>query len=262
MEKRNLYILITIVITLWLQIGCAKSVDTRSAVPQLQPAEIAAAKSQAAGLFAEREDPARLREAVATLAKLRNPDNRDYEVEWAFAKYNYFLGRHTKDEKESDAAYNDGKEAAKIASNLEPQKPEGYFWYGANLGELCKKSPLTVGLRSVGDVQDAMKKVIELQPDYQGASAYDVLAQVELGTRLKGGSVAKAVEYLETAISIQSNNTNLRLHLAEAYLAANKEAEAKKQLEFLLTMKPDPEYLPEHKEDVEAARKLLQTKFQ
>ncbi len=261
MKKRNPYILITIVITLWLQIGCGQSTHPQAATAQLSPERVAQAKSDADNLFAQREDLAKLRDAIALLAAVRNPDSRDFEVEWKFASYNYFLGRHTKDEKESEAAFNYGKDAAKIASNMEPQKPDGFFWYGANLGELCKRSPITVGLQSVGDVQEAMKKVIEIEPAYQGASAYDGLAQIELGTRLKGGSIEKAVEYLEKAISIENDNTNLRLHLAEAYLAQNKEADARKQLDILLTMKPNPEYIPEHNESVAAARKLLQTKF-
>ena len=261
MEKRNLYILITIVITLWLQSGCTSMTDSQIPAAQANSGRIAAAKAGSDNLFKQRENLSKLREAIALLAKVRNPDNRDYEVEWKFARYNYFLGLHTDDKKEAESAFIDGRDAAKIASNMEPQKPDGFFWYGANLGELCKRSPITVGLQSVGDVQVAMNKVIELEPGYQGASAYDGLAQVELGTRLKGGSVEKAVAYLEKAISIEDDNTNLHLHLAEAYLAENRDAEAKKQLETLLKMKPNPEYIPEHNVSVEAARKLLQTKF-
>ena len=262
MEKRNLYILITIVITLWLQLGCTNRTNSQIPAVQVDPELIATAKAEADALFKQREDLSKLREAIGILGKVRNPDNRDYEIEWKFARYNYFLGLHTDDKKEAESAFTDGRDAAKIASNMEPQKPDGFFWYGANLGELCKQSPITVGLQSVGDVQEAMKKVIEIEPGYQGASSYDGLAQIELGTRLKGGSVEKAVEYLEKAISIESDNTNLRLHLAEAYLAQNKDADARKQLDLLLKMKPNPEYIPEHNESVAAARKLLQTKFQ
>ena len=262
MKKRNLYILITIVITLWLQSSCNSKANSQIPPVQIDPGQIAAAKAYADNRFAQRQDLSKLREAILLLANVRNPDNRDYEVEWKFARYNYFLGLHTDDKKEAESVFIDGRDAAKIASNMEPKKPDGFFWYGANLGELCKRSPITVGLQSVGDVQVAMNKVIELEPGYQGASAYDGLAQIELGTRLKGGSVEKAVAYLEKAISIEDDNTNLHLHLAEAYLAENKDAEAKKQLKTLLKMKPNPEYIPEHDASVEAARKLLQTKFQ
>ena len=107
-----------------------------------------------------------------------------------------------------------------------------------------------------------MNKVVELQPNYQGASAYDGLAQVELGTRLKGGSPEKAVEYLEKGITLEGDNTNLHVHLAEAFLALDKQADAKKQLDTAIHMTPNPDYLPEHKDAVAAARKILDTKFQ
>jgi len=54
---------------------------------------------------------------------------------------------------------------------------------------------------------------------------------------------------------------NLHLHLAEAYLAVKKEGEARKQLEHLLRMKPNPDFLIEGKESMEKAKKLLATRF-
>ena len=74
-------------------------------------------------------------------------------MEWTFAKYNYFLGKQTTNEKEAETVLEKGIEAGKIASRMEPQKPDGYFWYGANLGELSRLRPITVGLRSVDDIR-------------------------------------------------------------------------------------------------------------
>ena len=260
MDRQKLYILITIVITLCLLEGCAR-VETQNAPPPRDPALFAETRSRAETLFSQRQDLAKLREAVELLASLRDPESRNYDVEWNFAKYNYFLGTHTPDEKEAEAAFEKGKQAAGIALRMEPQKPDGYFWYGANLGELSKMSPVTVGFKSVDDIQRAMNKVIELQPEYQSASAYDVLAQVELATSLRGGKAVKAVEYLEQGLAIEQGNANIRLHLAEAYLAVGRRTEAKKQLDHLLQMKPHPEYLAEHNQAVEAAKRLLAKRF-
>lgn len=261
MKRRNLYILITIVITSYLQFGCAKGTSTQNLAPGASTEQISATRASAEQLFALRADPAKLREAVALMAKIRNPEKRDYDVEWTYARYNYFLGRYSKDEAESEKAFTVGRDAAKIAANINPSRPDGHFWYGANLGELCKRSPVTVGLRYVDDVRAAMNKVIEIEPGYQGASAYDVLGQIELATRIKDGTAEKAAEYLEKGLELEKENSSIYLHLAEAYLALDKSAEAKKRLDILLKMKPDPDYLPEHNESVEAARKLLATKF-
>jgi tetratricopeptide (TPR) repeat protein len=262
MKRKSFYSFITIVLLLNCLISCASSgqADIETSAPR-DSVDVSAALKQADELFRERSDVSKLREAVNLLAQARNPDKRDYEIEWKFAEYNYFLGKQSSDEKESEKALESGVQAGKIAARIEPNKPDGYFWHGANLGEQAKRAPLTKGLMSIGDIRAAMNKTIEIQPDYQGASAFDVLAEIELAMRLTGGDAKKAVDYLEKAIKIHNDNSYLHLHLAEAYLAVNRQADAKKQLELLLKMKPNPEYLPEYEESQKEARKLLETKF-
>ena len=262
MNKENFYRIITIVGLSFLIVSCASKAGTESVVKTVDPALISQTVVKSEELFNQREDVSKLREAVQILATVRNPDARNFEVEWKFAKYNYFLGRQTDNETEAEKAFDDGIQAGRIASRIAPDKPDGFFWYGANLGEQAKKSPVTVGVKSVDDIREAMNKVIELDPNYQGASAYDALGQIELSTAgLLGGKPEKAVEYLEKGVELNPNNTYLRLHLAEAYFAVGKKAEAKKQLDALLQMKPNPEYAVEHKETSEKAKKLLETKF-
>ncbi len=262
MTTNRFYRFITIAFLSFSLVSCASKAESESVIAPENTALIGETLTKCDTLFKEREDLAKLREAVKSLAAVRNPDRRNYEVEWKFAKYNYFLGKHTTDQKEKEKVFEDGKKAGQIASRLETNKPEGYFWYAANLGEQAKISPVTVGVKSLDDIKEAMNKVVEIQPDYQSASAYDALAQVELNTAgLMGGKPEKAVEYLEKALTINKENTYLYLHLAEAYIATGKKDEAKKQLEYLLKMKPNPDYMPEYNESIAKAKKLLETKF-
>lgn len=261
MKNFKLAILASVVITLCLQTGCSTTDAIETSGPTVTPEVISSSLMQSEALFKQREDVAKLREAVNTLRKARDYRQRNFEVEWKFARLNYFLGKQTTDDKESNAAFEEGRDAAKIASGLEPQKPDGYFWYGANLGELARKNPITVGLKSVDDVKAAMQKVVELQPDYQDTTAYDVLGQIEMETRIYGGKPEKAVELFEKALETEKENMNIHLHLGEAYLAVKKDAEARKQFEKVLSMKPDPDFLIEGKEAIEKAKKLLATKF-
>src|SRR5437899_1296084 len=93
MKNQKLYIFITIVITLCLQLACATK-DTPEQKPQ-QPSRaetLSAAIIQADALFRDRQDISKLREATILLARLRDPGQRNFEVEWKFAKINYFLG--------------------------------------------------------------------------------------------------------------------------------------------------------------------------
>lgn len=254
--------LLFILVSAVLFVSCASSgvsvVENIAPAAAVPAAEIIAKTDE---LCKKHEDLSVLRQCIQMLAQARKPDNRNYEVEWKFARYNYFLGKRTDNEAESEKALKAGADAGKIASRIEPNKPEGYFWYGANVGEQARRAPLTKGLTSLDDIRSTMNKVIEIQPDYQGASAYDVLGQLELATRLTTGKAEKAVEYLEKGLELEKENSFLRLHLAEAYLAVNRDAEARKQIDYLLQMKPDPDYLPEFKESTDRAKELLKTKF-
>lgn len=259
--RKQIYSFITIFLACFLLGNCAKKAETESSANLMNAAQTAEILAQSDNLFRERADTAKLREAVKLLASARNPESRNYETEWKFAKYNFFLGKQTTDAAESEKAFADGVSAGAIASRMELNKPDGHFWYAANLGEQAKKSPVTVGLKSIGDIRDAMNRVIEIDPKYQGASAFDALAQIELATRITGGKAERAVEYLEKALEYEKENTYIYLHLAEAYLAVGKKAEAKKQLETLLKMKENPEYAVEYRETTDKAKKLLETKF-
>ncbi len=261
MTKYKFYSLITIVLTAVLFASCASHAETEEPQPQIPAEQIAQTLKKSDELFTQREDTAKLREAVQMLAKVRDPNKRNYEIEWKYARDNYFLSKQIESEEEAEKLLKDGVSSGIIASRIEPDKPDGHFWYGANLGEQAKRSPVTVGLKSVDDIRDEMNKVIEIDPSYQGASAYDALAQVELSTGLIGGKPEKAVEYLEKAVEIEPNNTYIRLHLAEAYLAVGKKPEAKKQLDYLLQMKPKEGYEVEYKETVTDAKNLLERRF-
>ena len=261
MNNSKQVLFFAIVITSCLQFACTSTDAVAPDVPRVSSEVISSSLQRSAELFSQREDVAKLQEAIDLLRQARDPQERSFEVEWKFAKYNYFLGKQSPDDKVSIRAFEEGRDAAKIASNIEPQKPDGYFWYGANLGEIARKKMLTVGVKSIGEVRSAMEKVIELQPTYQNSTAFDVLGQIELETRLLGGKAEKAIEIFEKGLQNESNNMNLHLHLGEAYLAVNRDSDARKQLEKVLVMKHNPEYLIECREAAEKAKKLLATKF-
>ena len=261
MNARKSYILITIVITWWALASCsAKRVENTHRV-KATPEAIQKAIADAEEAYKDRENLDHLKAAVRELNAVRDPDNRNYQVEWLFAKYSYFLGKYLPNQDEGEDILEAGRDAGKVASRVDPNKPDGYFWFAANLGELSKRSPVTVGFRSVNDIKEAMNKVIEIQPDYQAASAYDALGQCELATRLKGGDAEKAVEYLEKGVELAPDNATTRADLAEAYLAVKRDADGRKQIDYILQMKPNPDYMPEYRDAVEKAKKLLRTNF-
>jgi len=74
--------------------------------------------------------------------------------------------------------------------------------------------------------------------------------------RMLGGDSQKAVEYLEKGVRLGPTNALLRWQLASAYAELHRYDEARKQIDYLLAMKPAPGYEPEYEEAVAEVRKL------
>ena len=261
-KLRKPYNFIAIVITLCLFDGCASRAETNYDTPNASRTSVRESLDEADRLFSQRTDIENLRKAVRIVGALRTPDERNFEVEWKYAKYCFFLGKVEKDQDKAAELFEKGRAAGAIAARVQSDRPDGHFWFAANLGELARISPLTVGLKSVDDIRNSMEKVIAIEPGYQGASAFDALGQLEMATRLfKGGKTEKAVEYYEKGIALSPDNSNIRLHLAEAYLVLKRDAEARKQIDTILSMKPNPEFVGEHQVVVDKAKELLSKNF-
>lgn len=191
------------------------------------------------------------------LRQARTADPNSYEALWRLAKFNYYLATHTEGD-EQDKAFRDGIDAGKAAVALQGNKPEGHFWLGANYGSSLEEGAI-FGLATVEDVRNEMQAVLKLDEGYQDGSAYMVLGLVDLkAPKLMGGDTQKAVAELEKGLRFGESNAILRLHLAEAYQEVGRSDDARKQLNAIINMTADPNYLPEYKEAVAEARKLLE----
>ena len=212
--------------------------------------------AEADALYDGREDINKARVAVAALRQARTADYGNYEAAWKLSRAAFYVGDHTDSDSERDDMFREGVEAGKTAVKLQPGKPEGHFWLGANYGGSAAHSTLA-NLSSFQDIKGEMEAVLKIDEAYQGYSAYLGLGRLYLqAPRVLGGDTAKAIQYLEKGVKLNPNNTVMRLHLAEAYVEANRGAEAKKQIEVIMASTPDPQYTAEHKDAVEKAQKL------
>lgn len=208
-------------------------------------------------LYEGREDLNKARVAVAALRQARTADNGNYEASWKLARAAFYVGEHTDHNSERDDMFREGIEAGKAAVAIQPDKPEGHFWLGANYGGSAAHSTLA-NLSSFQDIKGEMEAVLKIDESYEGYSAYLGLGRLYLqAPRVIGGDSAKAIEYLEKGVKLNPNNTMMRLHLAEAYEANNRNAEARKQIDAIMSTTPDPRYTAEHKDAMAKAQKLL-----
>ena len=241
-------------------IGCDRSAPaTGVAVGGGSDAKMAADRiAEAESLWEGREDLQKARVCVASLRQARTADYNNYEAAWKLARAAFYVGDHTDNDSEREDMFREGTEAGKVAVQLEPNKPDGHFWLGANYGGTAAHSTIA-NLSSFQDIKGEMEAVLKLDESYQGYSAYLGLGRLYLqAPRVLGGDTGKALEYLEKGVKQSPNNSLMRYHLAEALEANNRDAEAKKQLETLMATTPDPKYAAEHNSAVAKAKKLME----
>ena len=234
--------------------GCRKGTPPAENLGVTRPS--AEAIAEADQFYEGRADLMKVRQGIVALRQAQAGDPSNYELAWRLAKFNYYLGAHSADESEKEKAFRDGIEAGKRAVQLQDSKPEGHFWLGANYGGSAQLSTLA-GLSEIEDIKHEMEAVLKLDQGYESGSAYMVLGQVYLASpRILGGDTQKAIEYLEKGLRLGPNNALLRWHLAEAYAQANRNDEARKQIDALRAMKAAPGYEPEYNEAVAETQKL------
>lgn len=231
-----------------------KAVDPK-AINSSPPSDPASDIAQADQFYRERDDLRRLEQGIVLLRQAATTDPNSYEANWRLAKFSYYLARHT-DGEYRDRALRDGINAGKMAAQLQPDKPDGHFWLGANYGGALESG--SFGLAGIGDVRKEMEAVLKIDEGYQDGSAYMVLGLVDLkAPRIVGGDRQRAVTEMERGMQFGKTNAFLRLHLAEAYQAVGRTSQAREQLDSILSLTPDPNYLPELKEAQTQAQQLL-----
>jgi tetratricopeptide (TPR) repeat protein len=209
-------------------------------------------------LYAAREDLQKARVAVATLRQAVTADYGNFEAEWKLSRAAFFVGDHTDNDDEAKDMFKLGIDAGKAAVKLKADKVEGHFWLGANYGGDAQKSTLA-SLATVEDIKTEMETVLKIDEKFQGGAAYLGLGQLYLqAPKVLGGDTDKAVENLKKGLAISPTNSLMKYYLAQAYESQNKDADAKKLLDEVLTMQPDAQYVAEHKDAVAKANKLKQ----
>jgi tetratricopeptide (TPR) repeat protein len=236
-----------IVISLYGLISCRS--HSGAAAPGLNKNSAPSDILQADQFYRQRDDLTRLQQGIVLLRQAATNDPASYEAYWQLSKFDYYLASHTGGD-HRDRAFREGIQAGQTAIELHPDRPEGHFWLGANYGGALESH--IFGLASLQDVRKEMETVLNLNEGYMVLGLLDLKAPW-----IAGGNSQRAVSELEKGLQFGKGNAFLRLHLAEAYQAVGRAADAREQLNAILSMQPDPDYLPELKEAQQSAQQRL-----
>jgi len=185
----------------------------------------------------------------------------DYEAWWRIAKFVSYLARHTPDD-DKLKVLPEGVAAGRRAVALAPTRVEGHFWLGANLGLTAEEENFLRGISLIDNIRREMEIVNQIGPDYEQASGLRTLARVDFRAPFfKGGNKRRSVDLLEKCLTRYPDNSLTMLYLAESYLAVGLRDEARKKLEGILTLCPDPVYGPELADNQTEARRMLAEEF-
>lgn len=235
----------------WLSVAASTG---RAAAPEMPYSEQVL---RADDYFLGRRNLQNVRKAIQLLRQRAAEDPQDYEAWWRLSKFNCYMARHAAGSERSkfvEAAIGAGKKAVA----LRPNRPEGHFWLGADLGLMAEDRGFLRGLMMVDSVRKEMESVIRLDPNYEEAAGLRTLGRLDdCAPFFKGGDKLRSIQLLEDALKRFPHNSLTMLYLADSYLSLGRRVEARQRLENILKLCPDPQHGPEQEENQAQARRRL-----
>ncbi len=214
----------------------------------LLPGRLDAQSGDPDALYRERSAIPKARDAAAIWDARLAKNPKDFESAWKLARAEYWLGGH--DEAPNRRANLErGTEAGRQASTLEPNRPEGYFWMAANMGQLAESFGMRQGLKYRTPIREALETVLRIDPAYQSGSADRALGRWYYKVPgLFGGSKTKSEEHLRKSLTYDPASTASRFFLAETLFERGRKADAIAELQRVVDGPVNPEWEPEDRE--------------
>jgi tetratricopeptide (TPR) repeat protein len=182
-----------------------------------------------------------------------DPDS--YEANWRAALALIDIGKQTPDSVPSarrDSMYAEAERYARKATEANPGDAEGHFVLSAAVGRASLTKSKRERVRRATEIREEALKAIEINPRHDGA--YHVLgrwnAEIMRLSALErffaksflGGSVFnqaswdRAVEYMETSVTLAPTTIYHHLDLAEVYVDRKRYTDARRHLQQIATL--------------------------
>lgn len=181
----------------------------------------------------------------------------DLLVALARAHYNWAEVRARTDDEKLDA-FEDGRDAAKRAIDLEAQNARAHFWYATNTAKWGQLSGISRTLHLLPEIRREIRTVLDLEPRF--ASAYVLAGNLAAEVPgILGGSLERAEQTFRKGLEIDPRLTSLRVGLANVLARRGRAAEAQQELTAVLNETQPSNLADWTVKDAPEARRLLET---
>ena len=206
------------------------------------------------------DDPARIDRARDLLeAHVARGGAADLPTLLALARAWFLFGEErAKTEADKIAAYAWARDYAKRATELAPKDADAHLWYAITLGTWSQAKGL---LRSALALRDLRKEVdIVLRLDPNNIEAHIMAGSIarELPMVL-GGDRKEAEEHFKTAHRLDPKLTGARIELAQLYINVGRYADARQQLQAVLSERAPTDRPRWTLKEVPRARQMLES---
>jgi Tfp pilus assembly protein PilF len=180
------------------------------------------------------EDPTRIDRARDLLEKTLAAD-RQVELMILLARVYFLMGeiRATTDD-DKLAAYGRGRELGQRAVELAPRSEDAHVWYAINTGRWGQTRGVVRSLSLLPTVRQELDIIFALNPRSVRGHALAANVYFEV-PGLLGGDRKKAEEHYRKGLAIDPRFTGLRVDLARLLIATGRPAEARRELERVVS---------------------------
>ena len=186
-------------------------------------------------VYIQRDQPGALKKGEALCDQALTTELPKDEVYWRFSRFKAWQGFLSNERPFKLTFFKEAESLAKKAIEINPENTEGHFWLGVAYGRIGETQGVLKSLFLIEPIRHEMGEVLKLDPNHAGAHHVLGVMYHKLPW-FKGGSNKKSVAELQKAISLNESNTLYHLDLAKTYLAMNREKEAEKELETVISI--------------------------
>ena len=156
------------------------------------------------------------------------------------------------------AAYDRGRQAAKMAVQADPRSVVAHFWLATNTARWGQANGMVRSLFLLSDLQREIRLVRELDPRFTPVYALAGNVYYEIPA-VFGGDLAKAEEMFRTGLAQDPRFTLLRVGLGKTLIKRGRRDEARRELTAVLEERAPRNPADWKVKDVPEARRLLET---